>query len=105
MTVFEVDSRQLRAARLTLDTDTREVRCEGRPITLEMREFQLLEYMLRNKNRIVSREEIYHEVWGRDILDHTLDAKMSSLRKKIEQNCFPKMLYTISRKGYQFVDH
>lgn len=98
------DGRQLKSAGLTLNRDTREVRHEGRPIALETREFQLLEYLLRNKNRIVSRQEIYQEIWGRDILDHTLDAKISSLRKKIEPESCPKMLYTISRKGYLLVD-
>jgi len=102
--VAGTDGRQLKSAGLTLNRDTREVRHEGRPIALESREFQLLEYLLRNKNRIVSRREIYLEIWGREILDHTLDAKISSLRKKIGQVSCPKMLYTISRKGYLLVD-
>ncbi|HXD78924.1 MAG TPA: winged helix-turn-helix domain-containing protein [Puia sp.] len=98
------DSRQLVAAGLTLDPDTREVRREGRRIALEQREFQLLEYLLHHKNRIVPRDDIYRGVWGHEIPGHTLDARISSLRKKIEHDFSSKILYTISRKGYLLVD-
>jgi two-component system copper resistance phosphate regulon response regulator CusR len=94
----------LAAAGLTLDLDTHEVRRDGQKLNLELREFQLLEYLLRNKNRIVPREEILREIWGKDILNHTLDARMSALRKKVEQDFPVKMLYTISRKGYLLSD-
>ncbi len=95
---------QLVAAGLILDIDSREVRRDGRKVFLEFREFQLLEYLLRNKNRIVTREEISREVWGKDVLNHTLDARMSALRKKVEHDFPVKMLYTISRKGYLLTD-
>src|SRR5580658_9427321 len=95
----------LAAAGLTLDPDTHEVRRDGRKLLLELREFQLLEYLMRNKNRIVPRGEILREIWGKDILNHTLDARISALRKKIEYNFPVKILYTISRKGYLLIDH
>jgi DNA-binding response OmpR family regulator len=94
----------LAAAGLTLDPDTHEVRRDGQKLSLELREFQLLEYLLRNKNRIVPREEILREIWGKDIVNHTLDARISALRKKIEHDFPVKMLYTISRKGYLLTD-
>jgi len=95
---------QLAAADLVLDIITREVRRDGRKLCLELREFQLLEYLLQNKNRIVPREEILRKVWGKDILNHTLDARMSALRKKVEQGFPVKMLYTVSGKGYLLTD-
>jgi DNA-binding response OmpR family regulator len=64
----------------------------------------LLEYLLRNKDQIVPRAEILREIWGKEILNHTLDARMSALRKKIEHDFPVKMLYTISGKGYLLVD-
>lgn len=94
----------LAAAGLTLDPGTHEVRRDGQILSLELREFQLLEYLLRNKNRIVPRDEISREIWGRDILSHTLDARMSALRKKVEHDFPVKVLYTISRKGYLLTD-
>src|SRR5579872_348011 len=90
-----IDYPLLAAGSLILDTVTREVRREGKSIHLEFKEFQLLEYLLRNKNRIVSREEIRKEIWGKDVLDHTLDSRMSSLRKKVEQDFPQRILYTI----------
>jgi DNA-binding response OmpR family regulator len=95
----------LGAAGLVLDLGKREVRRDGQKLYLELREYQLLEYLLRNKNRIVPRDEILQEVWGKDILNHTLDARMSALRKKIDHDFPVKVLYTISRKGYLLIDH
>lgn len=95
----------LAAVDLTLDLDTHEVMRDGQKLRLEFREFQLLVYLLRNKNRIVPREEILREIWGKEILNHTLDARMSALRRKIEHDFPVKILYTISRKGYLLVDH
>ena len=94
----------LAGAGLTLDRITHEARRDGRMLRLELKEFQLLEYLLRNKNRIISREEIGREIWGREVLDHTLDSRMSALRKKVEHDFPDKLLYTISRKGYLLVD-
>jgi DNA-binding winged helix-turn-helix (wHTH) protein len=94
---------QLTAAGLILDSDTREVRRDGRKLSLELREFQLLEFLLQNKNRIVPREEIFREVWETAVINHTLDSRMSALRKKVDEGFRIKLLYTISRKGYLLV--
>jgi len=88
-----------------LDSDTREVRRDGRKLYLELREFQLLEFLLQNKNRIVPREEIFREVWETVVINHTLDSRMSALRKKVDEGFRIKLLYTISRKGYLLADH
>ncbi len=94
----------LRAADLVLDPGKGEARRNSKKLNLEYREFQLLEYFLRNKNRIVSRSELIRDVWKQDINIHTMDARISALRKKID-SAFPvKLLYTISRKGYQLLD-
>jgi len=101
----DISCQLLGAAGLVLDPGKREVRRDGQKLYLELREYQLLEYLLRNKNRIVPRDEILQEVWGKDILNHTLDARMSALRKKIDHDFPVKVLYTISRKGYLLIDH
>jgi two-component system copper resistance phosphate regulon response regulator CusR len=94
----------LKAADLIMDPLKGEVRRDSKMLNLEDREFQLLEYFLRNKNRIVSRSELLRDVWKHDINIHTMDARISSLRKKIDYSFNVKLLYTISRKGYQLVD-
>lgn len=94
----------LSVADLTLDTGAREVQRHGNKLYLECKEFQLLEYLLRNRNRIVPRAEILREIWGKEISSHSLDARISSLRKKIDSGHGVKILYTVSRKGYLIMD-
>lgn len=95
----------LRAADLVMDPDKGEVRRDSKRLNLESREYQLLEYFLRNKNRIVSRSELIRDVWKQDVNIHTMDARISALRKKIDGTFPVKLLYTISRKGYQLLDN
>lgn len=94
----------LRAADLVMDPDKGEVRRDSKMLDLETREFQLLEYFLRNKNKVVSRSELIRDVWKQDVNIHTMDARISALRKKIDSTFPVKLLYTISRKGYQLLD-
>jgi DNA-binding response OmpR family regulator len=94
----------LRAGDLIMDTDKGEVTRDSKILNLESKEFQLLEYLLRHKNRIVSRSELLMYVWKQDINFHTMDNRIAALRKKID-SAFPfKLLYTISRKGYELLD-
>jgi DNA-binding response OmpR family regulator len=95
----------LSAADLIMDPDKGEVRRDSKKLNLESREYQLLEYFLRNKNKIVSRSELLRDVWKQDINIHTMDARISALRKKIDGTFPVKLLYTISRKGYQLLDN
>ena len=95
----------LSAADLIMDPDKGEVRRDSKKLNLESREYQLLEYFLRNKNRIVSRSELIRDVWKQDVNIHTMDARISALRKKIDSTFPVKLLYTISRKGYQLLDN
>jgi DNA-binding response OmpR family regulator len=101
----DVSSQLSGPAGLVLNLDTHEVRRDGRRLCLELREFQLLEYLMRNKNRVISRDEIFQEVWGVDVVNHTLDARISALRKKIDLDYPERVLFTISRKGYLLIDH
>lgn len=94
----------LKAADLIMDPAGGEVRRDSRRLILEEREFQLLEFLLRNKNRIVSRTDLLREVWKHEVSIHTMDARISSLRKKIDTSFPIKLIYTISRKGYVLVD-
>jgi DNA-binding response OmpR family regulator len=95
----------LSAADLVMDPDKGEVRRDSKKLNLESREYQLLEYFLRNKNKIVSRSELIRDVWKQDVNTHTMDARISALRKKIDCNFSVRLLYTISRKGYQLLDN
>jgi two-component system, OmpR family, response regulator MprA len=87
---------------LLLNPDTREVSRGGRPIELTNREFELLEYLMRNERLVVSRERLLEEVWGYDpmAMTNTIDVFISNLRRKLEQEGEPRLLETKRGAGY-----
>ena len=87
---------------LMLNPDTHEVTREGRPIELTQREFELLEYLMRNERIVVSRQRLLDEVWGYDpfSVTNTIEVFVSNLRRKLEANGEPRLLHTIRGAGY-----
>ena len=92
----------LKASGLEMDLDRKEVKRNGKAIYLTAKEFQLLEYMLRNKNRVVSRADIAVNVWDMDFDTNTnvIDVYVSYLRSKIDKNFPDKMIQTHVGMGY-----
>lgn len=89
---------------LTLDPATFEVSREGKSIQLSRREFALLEYLMRNPNRVVSKETIMSHVWDFDagILPNTIEVYIGYLRQKIDKPFKgPAMLQTMRGFGYK----
>lgn len=78
----------------------------GRPIDLSKRESQLLHYLLRHKNQIVSRAAIAAEAWNEPngISSNVVDVYINALRKKIERSDLPKLIHTIRGSGYSLRD-
>lgn len=97
---------QLKVGDVVLDPLTREVWRAGRPIALSPREFALLEYLMRNPGRTLTRSAIVAQVWkhGPDDPDATniVDVYMAYLRKKLELDKWPSMIHTIRGIGYVF---
>lgn len=89
-------------ADLTLDTETHIVMRAGREIVLTSREYSLLEYLLRNKNKILSRQKIEDNVWNYDYEGGTnvVDVYINYLRKKIDEGHEPKLIHTVRGFGY-----
>jgi two-component system, OmpR family, copper resistance phosphate regulon response regulator CusR len=87
---------------IIVDLDSKEVTKGDRLIMLTAKEFFILEYLIRNKNRIVSRDEIVLNIWGSGFSskEGRLPAFINSLRKKIEDDAYPKCIYTVTGKGY-----
>jgi DNA-binding response OmpR family regulator len=87
---------------LMLNPDTREVRRGEREIELTNREFELLEYLMRNERLVVSRERLLDEVWGYDptAATNTIDVFISNLRRKLEAGGEPRLLHTKRGAGY-----
>jgi len=95
---------QLQLDDLTLDTTTYEVKRAGRPIRLTQREYALLEYLLRNQNRILSKDNIISHVWDydADVLPNTLEVYIAYLRNKIEKPFRgPELIHTVRGFGYK----
>ena len=89
-------------ADLSLDTQTHAVSRGGKPISLTAREYMLLEYLLRNKNRVLSRQKIEDSVWSYDYEGGTnvVDVYISYLRKKIDEGFDRKLIHTVHGIGY-----
>jgi DNA-binding response OmpR family regulator len=87
---------------LSLNPDTREVRRGDREIELTNREFELLEFLMRNERLVVSRERLLDEVWGYDPMaaTNTIDVFISNLRRKLEAGEEERLLHTKRGAGY-----
>ena len=95
-------SASLAVGDLRLNPDTREVHRGDRPIDLTNREFELLEYLMRNERLVVSRERLLEEVWGYDpmAMTNTIDVFVSNVRRKLEAGGEPRVLHTKRGAGY-----
>jgi len=87
---------------LVLDLDTKITTRSGREIALTATEFRLLEYLLRNKNKVLSRMDILEYVWGVNFNMNTnvVDVYINYLRKKIDKDYDPKLIHTVVGMGY-----
>src|SRR5919198_3745703 len=85
-----------------LNPDTREVLRGDRPLDLTSREFELLEYLMRNERLVVTGEALLEQVWGYRVLveTNTVDVFISNLRRKLEADGEPRVLHTVRGSGY-----
>ena len=95
-------SAPLRVGDLSLNPDTHEVRRGERDMELTQREFELLEYLMRNERIVISRQRLLDEVWGYDPFSttNTIEVFVSNLRRKLEADDEPRLLHTIRGAGY-----
>jgi two-component system, OmpR family, response regulator MprA len=95
-------SASLSVGDLSLNPDTHEVRRGTRTIELTQREFELLEYLMRNERIVVARQRLLEEVWGYDpfATTNTIEVFVSNLRRKLEAGGEPRLLHTIRGAGY-----
>jgi DNA-binding response OmpR family regulator len=103
----QVDS-VLQVKDLRLDTVSREVTKGGRPLELTAREFSILEFLLYNKNRAVSRFSLAEHVWGDDFdpfsMSNFMDVHIKNLRRKIGDSGHGTIIRTIRGVGYIIKD-
>jgi OmpR-family two-component system manganese-sensing response regulator len=97
---------KLEAGHLILNVDTCTAICGGKEIELTKKEYQLLEYLIRNKGRVLTREQIIARIWGldADISNNALDALVKLVRKKIDQKDSPSLIQNVRGVGYKIRD-
>lgn len=97
----------LKIADLEMNLDSKEVKRNNKPISLTAKEFQLLEYLLRNKNKVVSRADIAINVWDVDFETNTnvIDVYINYLRNKIDKSFDHKLIQTHIGMGYILKDN
>ena len=96
------DENKLKTGDIVLDEDSKQVSKGGRIVAVTASEFLLLEYMMKNKNRIVTREELVTAAWKERRCNKpgNLSAHMNNLRKKLGEDHNAHCLYTVSGRGY-----
>lgn len=106
---IELDQRkptnQLQAQGLVIDLDARRAYKDGEPLNLRYKEFELLSLLVSRAGEVVTRAELFDEVWGTDWLGdtRTLDVHIRWLREKIEEDpSSPRLIQTIRGVGYRF---
>lgn len=95
----------LEVGQVRLDVDRHTVTIAGNPVNMPLKEFDLLEYMMRNSGRVLTRGQLIDRIWGVDYEGDTktLDVHVKRLRSKIEPDPkHPKTLVTVRGLGYRF---
>src|SRR5581483_3515878 len=96
------NSKKLTIGDLVLDRETFEVTRDGKAIQLTPKEFKLLEYLMNNKGRILTREVVLNRIWlsSPDIETRVVDVYMGYLRKKIDSGHKKKLIQSVRGFGY-----
>lgn len=100
----EIKTSVLTAGALAVDTTTHDVRLDGKSIGLTAKEYAILEFLLYNKNRVVSRLSIAEHVWGDNFdlfsMTNFVDVHIKNLRKKLEEGGAAQIIHTLRGVGY-----
>lgn len=99
------DDSIISAGRVSMDVDRHVVSVDGSDISMPLREFELLEYLMRNAGRVLTRGQLIDRVWGSDYFGDTktLDVHIKRIRSRIEAApSEPTMLVTVRGLGYRF---
>jgi len=101
----DLEERVLRGGRVVLDIDRHTVEVDGEEISMPLKEFELLEVLMRNAGRVLTRGQLIDRVWGSDYFGDTktLDVHVKRIRSRIEADPgSPRMLMTVRGLGYRF---
>jgi DNA-binding response OmpR family regulator len=98
------DAPRLSVGDLEMDLVTRKVLRGGRPVDLTVREFELLEFLMRYQSQVVSRETLARDVWKETSrttpLDNVIDVHIARLRRKVDLEHNVKLIHTVRGVGF-----
>jgi Response regulators consisting of a CheY-like receiver domain and a winged-helix DNA-binding domain len=96
------DPQELNVDDLTLDLRRRRAQRDGRQIELSPKEFSLLEFLMRNQGRVVTRTQILDHLWGYDFAtdSNLVDVYVAYLRRKVDKDTSNKLIRTVRGVGY-----
>lgn len=103
--VEELDDQIIEGGRVRMDVERHTVFVDGAPVAMPLKEFDLLEYLMRNAGRVLTRAQLIDRIWGADYVGDTktLDVHVKRLRTKIEKEpSRPTQLVTVRGLGYKF---
>ncbi len=95
---------EISVGNLVINQTTHEVLIENKKIQLPLKEFELLTFLVKNINKVFSREQLLEKIWGYDFIkdSRTVDVHIKRLREKIEGPQYPWKINTVWRVGYKF---
>ncbi len=104
----EVKSSVISVGNIEVNTNSHEVKINGKPVELTPKEYSILEFLLYNKNRVLSRLSIAEHVWGDNFdlftMTNFVDVHIKNLRKKIDQPRSNSLIGTVRGVGYMIKD-
>lgn len=103
--VLQTETGMLKAGPVVMDIERHIVTVDGHPVQMPLKEFELLELLMENVNRVLTRGQIIDRVWGSNYFGDTktLDVHVKRIRSKIEEDpSRPKLLQTVRGLGYKF---
>ena len=104
---LEPDDGPLALGPVRMDVERHTVEVNGAPVAFPLKEFELLEMLLRNAGRVLTRGQLIDRIWGSDYVGDTktLDVHVKRVRAKIEEDpANPRLLLTVRGLGYKLVD-
>lgn len=101
-----IEANELCVSNLVMELDKHEVRYHSELVELTKKEFDLLEFLIRNKGVVLSREKILNEVWGYDFMGDTnvVDVYIRYIRSKVDDRFEVKLIHTVRGVGYVLKD-
>lgn len=104
--ITDKEPQEYKIGNLNVNFATYEASCDGNPVAMTHKEFEILKYFMDHSEKTISRDDLLHDVWGyeADITSRTVDNFILKLRQKIELNpSNPRFILTVHGVGYKFI--